>query len=74
MDLVIDSIECTKCKKILSTPLILPCGHCICEKHVTENETTKSWNVIYARNVKEEDKVINFLAVYLKPNPKYSFQ
>ena len=23
---------------------------------------------------KEEDKVINFLAVYLKPNPKYSFQ
>lgn len=41
MDLVIDSIECTKCKKILSTPVILPCGHCICEKHVTENETAK---------------------------------
>lgn len=39
MDLVIDSIECTKCKKILSTPVILPCAHCMCEKHVTEEAT-----------------------------------
>lgn len=34
MDKVSKAIKCVNCKQILSSPVILPCGHSICEKHV----------------------------------------
>ena len=39
----LDALMCATCKKMLKTPVILPCGHTICKHHVDEaaknNET-----------------------------------
>ena len=37
MELFSDSIQCTSCKKILTTPVFLPCGHSICYYHIEES-------------------------------------
>ena len=44
MNLISDSIKCTKCKEILKIPVLLPCGHSICNHHVNvdENESKSS--------------------------------
>lgn len=36
MDKVIKAIKCSKCQKTLESPVLLPCNHSICKKHVTE--------------------------------------
>lgn len=36
MDKVIKAIKCAKCQKTLESPVLLPCNHSICKKHVTE--------------------------------------
>ena len=33
MDKVINSLKCVNCRDILSIPVILPCGHTICQSH-----------------------------------------
>ena len=33
MDLLISGIKCTKCRCILSDPIVQPCGHSICQSH-----------------------------------------
>lgn len=33
MDRVFNALKCVNCREILSTPVILPCGHTICQKH-----------------------------------------
>ena len=38
MNLISDSIKCTSCKKIIKTPVLLPCGHSICNNHVNDDE------------------------------------
>lgn len=39
MDKVLKTIKCVECKNTLETPLILPCQHSICQKHVTEKNS-----------------------------------
>lgn len=39
MDKVLKTIKCAECKNTLETPLILPCQHSICKKHVTEKNS-----------------------------------
>jgi hypothetical protein len=41
MEEIIRSLKCTQCKNMLSSPLILPCGHAICSEHVTAGETSE---------------------------------
>ena len=36
MNLLSDSIKCTRCKEIFKLPVSLPCGHCICKHHVNQ--------------------------------------
>lgn len=36
MENIINAIKCCNCKQILKSPIILPCGHSICNKHVSE--------------------------------------
>ena len=33
MDQVLNALKCVNCRDILSTPVILPCGHTICKYH-----------------------------------------
>lgn len=33
MNKIQSAIKCPKCSKVLSTPIILPCGHSICQEH-----------------------------------------
>lgn len=40
MDKILGAIKCPSCAKILSTPVLLPCGHSLCQEHVTEDEFT----------------------------------
>jgi hypothetical protein len=37
MDVFYNSIKCTQCRDVLKSPVILPCGHAICNQHVQEN-------------------------------------
>jgi hypothetical protein len=46
MNLLKDSITCSKCKLILKLPVTLPCGHCICKHHVNEVLETNANNQI----------------------------
>ena len=39
---VFDPIKCKTCEKILKKPVILPCGHSICQVHVDEAKTSNS--------------------------------
>lgn len=36
MDRVLKALKCVNCEEILRTPIILPCGHMICESHTLE--------------------------------------
>lgn len=36
MDKIKDAIKCSNCRNILSSPVILPCSHSICRRHVEE--------------------------------------
>lgn len=36
MDKVLDALKCTNCRKTLSSPVFLPCGHMICKAHAVE--------------------------------------
>ena len=39
MDKVLKAIKCPECKQLLETPVLLPCHHSICEKHVNEKKS-----------------------------------
>ena len=45
MDCLLEPIQCTKCFEQLKTPVVLPCGNAICEKH--QNEDRDDNNSIY---------------------------
>lgn len=34
MDKVLNALKCVNCREILSVPVILPCGHMICQQHI----------------------------------------
>jgi chromosome segregation ATPase len=34
MEAILDSIKCTECKHVLDSPILLHCGHSICDYHV----------------------------------------
>src|SRR5579883_2151730 len=36
MDQILDAIKCVNCLKFLSSPVFLPCGHCICRDHIDQ--------------------------------------
>lgn len=36
MDRIMKAINCSECQQVLETPIILPCQHSICQKHVNE--------------------------------------
>lgn len=36
MDRISKAIKCVECKKILETPVLLPCHHSVCKKHASE--------------------------------------
>lgn len=38
MDEILSAINCSNCQKSLKNPLLLPCNHSVCEKHVTEEQ------------------------------------
>lgn len=38
MDKVLNALKCVNCREILSNPVMIPCGHTICEKHTQINE------------------------------------
>ena len=40
MNLISDLIKCAICKEILKMPVVLPCGHSICERHTSEENMT----------------------------------
>jgi hypothetical protein len=44
MNLLSDSITCTRCKEILKLPVSFPCGHCVCKHHVNEVLETNAAN------------------------------
>ena len=33
MDQVLNALKCVNCRQILSIPILLPCGHAICQSH-----------------------------------------
>lgn len=37
MDKISNAIKCVNCLEVLSTPVLLPCGHSICKKHTETN-------------------------------------
>ena len=34
------AIKCPNCSKVLSTPVVLPCGHSICQEHTNVDQDT----------------------------------
>ena len=42
MDKILKAIKCSECNKILETPVLLPCHHSICQKHVIETKKIES--------------------------------
>jgi hypothetical protein len=49
MELLFETVKCSECSFIIQSPLKLPCGKSICQKHVTENIVhCRSCNVIHA--------------------------
>ena len=37
MDYISSIIKCVNCESILSSPVLLPCGHSVCKKHTNED-------------------------------------
>lgn len=37
MNKIIEALKCVECRKTLSMPVFLPCGHMICQSHTTED-------------------------------------
>ena len=40
MDRILNTLKCPNCNEVLESPVILPCNHTICEKHVS-NQTNE---------------------------------
>ena len=38
MDKVKKAIKCVNCLEVLKSPVLLPCSHSICDKHVTDSD------------------------------------
>lgn len=38
MSKILNAIKCSNCQHILNSPLILPCNHSICKKHLSESD------------------------------------
>lgn len=38
MDKLSNTLKCVHCKKVLESPVLLPCGHPICMKHTVDNK------------------------------------
>lgn len=38
MDKIRNALKCVNCKETLSTPILLPCGHMICQSHADETQ------------------------------------
>jgi hypothetical protein len=38
MNKISSAIKCVNCKNVLQTPVLLPCSHSICKKHVTDDD------------------------------------
>lgn len=41
MDIIKAAIKCANCNKVLSIPVVLPCGHSICREHTKNIENNK---------------------------------
>lgn len=39
MDKILKAVKCVECREVLEIPLILPCNHSICKKHVIDKDT-----------------------------------
>lgn len=39
MDKILNAVKCVECREVLEIPLILPCNHSICKKHVIDKDT-----------------------------------
>lgn len=38
MNKILAAIKCPNCSKVLSTPILLPCGHSLCQEHVKQKD------------------------------------
>lgn len=52
MNKISSAIKCENCKQILKSPVSLPCGHTICQKHTTDN--TKSFAICITCEIEHE--------------------
>jgi hypothetical protein len=39
MEAILNLIKCVECKSVLNTPVLLRCGHSICQEHVVNNKS-----------------------------------
>lgn len=39
MDSILNALKCVNCRETLSMPVLLPCGHMICQRHTQVSET-----------------------------------
>jgi DNA repair exonuclease SbcCD ATPase subunit len=46
MEVVGNSIKCVQCKAVLECPVVLPCGDCVCKKHVQQQETINEFHCL----------------------------
>ena len=61
MELAFYPIRCKTCKKILNKPVILPCGHSICQLHVDEanSEIIKCVSCMESHVIPEKGFILN---------------
>ena len=64
MDKVLEAIKCAKCCKILSNPVLLPCGESICKCHINDDKSTQSvmcneCNVVHSNWSFPENKALS---------------
>lgn len=38
MDIIKNAVKCIKCKGLLEVPVLLPCGECVCKKHIDTSQ------------------------------------
>lgn len=43
MNKISDVIICVECKKILNSPILLPCGHSMCQHHISQGHNFIMW-------------------------------
>jgi uncharacterized protein YoxC len=51
MENLLNTVKCVECNCILQSPVILPCGKSVCQKHVSQQDSANSYNCHICGNV-----------------------